>query len=555
MKKSLFVFLDSYIKEHKDCNALLLNHFTKAYSDDLIILNAPFITFFQNQIYLNDIDSIFNLSYILTAGQQIEAIGAQSIPVTSRTTIHSLLTQSKGTDVVDVFSKYSNMEDNELTEILTNDAFDFALIDLSIVLKTSNFSIRTKEKTLFLKFILFYGDLVQIFLNNHINQVNLVVQNSTYSINHLIKKVVEKQQSSVHHRYISYIHDRGRIAAYKIVVNPTVDSFYRRKFADSYGKVELLGRAVNYVFGILSNNVFGSSPFKYSPDSKDLIDVGICDLLDLDDDKQLFVYFTSSPDEELVSDLMQKGIFLDDNNQRKPFSDEFEAISALAEYTMNINTNLIIRFHPRLGVESRVPRESDLYLPFLESVKSLEANYPNVRVVDAYSKISSYWLAGWADTIFSVRSSMGNIAPLLGIPTVLMSDSRGAFVANYDDIIMGDRVFERSSRNFSAFSLYKYCDFVIGYYLTSRHSAFDLVSNQPLDVNIYRKSMDIGYSSLAFIPNGSTDLHLENYSFTSSHHVGTLLEYLINEAKNLSSLESFPMLIRLTSLQSQLGNH
>lgn len=134
------------------------------------------------------------------------------------------------------------------------------------------------------------------------------------------------------------------------------------------------------------------------------------------------VYFTSSPDEQILTDhkydscslqsgLISKGIDL--------FSDEFEMFSDLIQYSIHNGYGLIVRMHPRLGAEHRSTHVSSAREQFFRRLESLDdLSAKQILLINPEVQLSSYWLGAHASVNIFYRSSIGTELLMLGLPSI-----------------------------------------------------------------------------------------------------------------------------------------
>jgi hypothetical protein len=119
------------------------------------------------------------------------------------------------------------------------------------------------------------------------------------------------------------------------------------------------------------------------------------------------VLFNSSDDEFAALGEEYKNPFFENQNEG------LEYLSNLFGKSL-INFNLVIRMHPNLaGVKHK----------FVEEIKQLHQQYPNIFVIEAESKIDSYALMKKAHKVISFGSTTGLEANFLRKPVVLLGKS------------------------------------------------------------------------------------------------------------------------------------
>jgi len=550
----LFLLLDSHLSQHLKVNELMINYHRKAFGNrNILLLNAPTLLVLENEIYQNNL--IFDFDLIIKTAKESESVGYANYKGIDGVEIYSLVSDTSKTVLREIYEKISSYTDSDLDDLLAKDEIIEKLIwvDLSLVLKNSKRDKTNIKQNLIIKTIIFHYELLKYILDSRKKNILSLFNNSIYSLNQASVQYIKKNRQDVVCRYLLSFHEGNKLTRFKIVDHPSKDAFYRRKFFINYRDNNLIEKAFLFTKNFLNVNVFGSSPFKYSPEVSENTALTAHSALDIDPNKPIYAYFTSSPDEELVSDIMNEGLYANNTITRKPYSDELEAIRALAIETNSQGAHLIVRFHPRLDIESRVPLQSDNYLPFLEGVKKIKKTFSNVHIIYANQQISSYWLAGWADQTFSLRSSMGNVLPIMGLPVVIMSDNRGANVAGYESLIMKERLDFPKSPSRRKFDFDNLINLVCGFYVTNCHASF---GKDELDkdhfIDLYRLSIDTGYSSLAFISAPSTDLY---GLFSNEDALPLLKEYLIyltQKLKQMSDIKDYPHLKVCTELLENL---
>ena len=541
-KYDLFVMLDTHILQHRRVNITMLRYHRAAFPEKkILLLNAPTTLVFENDIYGNKLD--FNYNYILKKSSEVEAVGFLNYNNIEGVSIYSLVSDTDKNFSYDVFQRISSVPDEELDSYLAIDPIIQKLVwvDLSLVLKSSKRNFNNIEQNYIIRILIFHYELIKNFLDIRGKDFEYILNNSIYSINQAAVEYFRKNFRSGGDRYLLHLHEGYDVTRFKVLQHPSKDNFFRRRLFQNYNREKLMQHAFEFAKSFLDANVFGNSAFKYSPEVPELAGLTCSSILGLSPNKPIFVYFSSSPDEELVSDIMSEGLYANGTVARKPYSNEVVAIRDLADRARTLGAYLVVRFHPRLDVESRVPRRSDQYQAFLEAVEELSKDFPNVIIIQANQNISSYWLAGWATHIFSVRSSMGNVLPLLGLPVSLMSDNRGSSVAGFEALTMTHVLKPHDEMKISNIDREKLINFILGFYVTNCHASFIDSELDERDVlNLYKSSIDIGYSSLAFVSDASADLYEGSIADETSALLDEYIIYLIKRLEKISHRDDFP---------------
>jgi hypothetical protein len=144
----------------------------------------------------------------------------------------------------------------------------------------------------------------------------------------------------------------------------------------------------------------------------------------------------------------------------------------------------------------------------------------------------------------------------LGLPVVVMSDNRGATVAGFENLIIKERLAFPKGPTRSNFGFDKLVNLIYGFYITNCHASFgtDEIHDERF-VDLYRLSIDAGYSSLAFISDPSADLY---ESFSNDDALPLLKEYLIYLSQNLKQMsdrQDFPHVKVCKELLENLALH
>lgn len=87
--------------------------------------------------------------------------------------------------------------------------------------------------------------------------------------------------------------------------------------------------------------------------------------------------------------------------------------------TNNIDVQLIIRLHPRLGNCRRHGFKSFSLELYLKQIRNIFIELDNVKIIHADEKIPSYWLGCWSVGILGYRGSMPREMNLFGYQPVL----------------------------------------------------------------------------------------------------------------------------------------
>jgi hypothetical protein len=138
--------------------------------------------------------------------------------------------------------------------------------------------------------------------------------------------------------------------------------------------------------------------------------------------KHTIVYYSSSPDEQPIHfpDLhpyeLQTGLI---SSGSAIFDNEFICIENLFYFCRKHNFGLIIRLHPRLGIEKRSRKESTSRATFLNLISHLNKDSHFCgKIILPECHLSSYWLGGIASLNVFYRSSIGMELMLLGFPVI-----------------------------------------------------------------------------------------------------------------------------------------
>jgi hypothetical protein len=153
----------------------------------------------------------------------------------------------------------------------------------------------------------------------------------------------------------------------------------------------------------------------YSP-AKTFVQTDLQAQLQLDAGKKLLVAYTSSLDEFRAAGLLRDAMKFEPLSTRTPFPDQLQWIQALiADTESRCDRNLIVRVHPREGVNKREKISS----PHLELLrKVLDRPYKNCRVIWPQEQVSSYDLAELADVALTSWSNIGLELARMGVPVV-----------------------------------------------------------------------------------------------------------------------------------------
>lgn len=557
-RNDILILLDSAFAQHVTLNKSFISYNQAAFSKEFIILNAPGITALQNSISAGvNRQKLYDFDRIIEVSKKSEKEGFGNYYGINGTKIFSLVSDLPHAVLVDIFNEIKRLKSVELTKY-NYDGIDLGKavsIDLSLNLKSSNRDCNDELQNDFYRLTVFYIRLILYFVKNYSANTDNVFQNSSYSVNYAIRKFVELDDTGLRLRNFVPLYMGNKLLRFKIAENTSVDNYLRRRLSSGFCSDSLISEAFEYVEKHLQDQVFGNSPFRYSPDPEELREADVHSLLKLDKSKKILVYFTSSPDEDIASDVILENTFMKALPKRQPFSDEIAAIKFVASVAKKSNAYLIVRFHPRLGIESRVPFESDQYNDFLNSVRKLKTDFENLIVIDAYQNISSYWLAGWAYRAYSLRSSMGNVLPLMCVPFTILADNKGFNVAEFDRIVINSQDLDSRELPSDDIDLSVLTRLILGYYITNFHAGFSCesyISEESLDD--YKKSIRIGYSCIAFLPNASEDLRSSvdiNFAHT---YISDHLDFLSNKFSCLSAREDYSILHRVSNLRNKTSS-
>lgn len=568
MNANLLIMLDSALDPHREINEEFIKLHHAGLSSSLRILNAPSLIFFQNEIgrISENINCFLDAGRIKSIAMQLEIHAKSSIYCTSEVFIYSLLCDTEEQKIATLIDNLNSLSADGLRKYAFEGLSLFRLlhIDFSLCLKCKTIDFSNSMHAYLVRITIFHIELILSFVKDMSASTHTVFQTSVYSANYAISQYLNHNKSNLAERYCLFLRNGDHITGFSICENVTRNAFLHRVLANNFSARHLMGCAIGYCKNYLSSIVFGNSPWSYSPGAGRLMELDPYSEFDLNRSKKIYSYFTSSPDEEYASEIYSSNIFTSiDGIKRRPFNSEYSAIKFLAIKTHSEGSYLLVRFHPRLGIESRVPFQSDSLHMFIDQIQKLQSIYPNIIIIYPTDKVSSYWLAGWSHNCFSLRSSMGYNIPLMGNPFIYMSDNAGLGSAGFTQFsILNEKDFTDKLR-IKKISVRSHLEAIYGFYLSNYHANFKLGSHQNLnDVNIFRKSVSCGYSILAFLPEGSIDIHQQsdscygslNYELTHVDYLEyiDLLKFLQQSCATLSSSNYFPLKYRISRLHAEV---
>lgn len=563
MDTTLLLMLDSHLPTHRPINNELIRLHHESQAGKLIALSMPSLLYFQNEIYHPSFraSSFLDIDRILRIALTLEEESKLFYRQPGLVDVVSLITDFRREDIFGIVHTINSLSDADL-ELFSVDGvnlFKSIHIDISLCLKCKKIELADSLHSYFSRITLFHIIISLNWLKTFQVSISMIYHTSLYSLNHAIG-----QYAAIHHTLISqrnclFQYNGAKIGGFSMNENLHRDLFLRRILYRSFSSSDLASDAIEYCDNYLTTHVCGTSPWSYSPDPKAISSTDPYSLLGLCPSKRLYTYFTSSPDEEYSSDILGATTFSAGGLVKRPFNNEVEAIEALAKEFTRQSSYLIVRFHPRLDKESRVPLRSDSHDGFIEDIEKLRLVYENIVIIRPSDKISSYWLAGWSHKCFSLRSSILYNLGLLGIPFCYLSDNAGLHPSGYDRYCVKQRKEILKAIAPRKITAKDHLDLIYGFYLTSYHATFRLVSGNSEDrAFLFRKSIACGHSILAFLEQPSTDLYCGDdigVRVFNAAEVGScwevykhLLDSVQHFSKQLSSSNFFPLSYRVRRL-------
>lgn len=246
----------------------------------------------------------------------------------------------------------------------------------------------------------------------------LVIQSSVYSQNICIQKYCF--DNFIRHRIYT------RVGAFsnsiQIITDQQTDICLRRQLMATRFSHDEIAKyydfARNQIMHMCGNN---ESSHKYSPNVGLFYNFTLNKALNLKTRKKTLTYFTNSPDEEIAIDASNESSHVTKTPINcNPFGSENEFLLSLREYMANkLDTQLIIRLHPRLGNCKRHGFKSMTLEPYLKQIHDIFIELDNVKIIHPDEKIPSYWLGCWSDGILGYRGSMPREMNLFGYEPIL----------------------------------------------------------------------------------------------------------------------------------------
>lgn len=190
---------------------------------------------------------------------------------------------------------------------------------------------------------------------------------------------------------------------------------------------------------------------------------------DIDNNKEKIVIFNSSEDEfAAVGSIVEKGIL---------FNDQYEAIKLIVEHYKNDESKqFILRVHPNLK-KVRYEYHHKLYT----------LKYPNLKIIDANSDVSSYALMDIADKVLVFGSSMGIESSYWGKPVLLLRFS----IYRDLDVVYTPKTQEEmwqllDTRDLPAKDQQNAMKFGL-YYMSDKHTPFNICNLERKYVSLFGK--------------------------------------------------------------------
>lgn len=242
----------------------------------------------------------------------------------------------------------------------------------------------------------------------------IMIYNSLYSVNRIVKELGEHNQIPVYTHYAGDNQSDKYSTMLVLKGQPLQHYFYLKndlwpKYKDIPCSKDMLEYVTEHFEALFSQKHFAA----YSPARK-----GNCDVRNffgIKDNQKILVATMSSYDERFASAAI--GITPDYKNLLFPSLSDW--VLALADWVKDKKEIfLIIRVHPREFPNRREQRMA----PHVEHFKNAMANLPDNAVVNwPDDNISIYDLAEETDVFLNAWSNAGNEMSLLGLPVVIYS--------------------------------------------------------------------------------------------------------------------------------------
>jgi hypothetical protein len=245
-------------------------------------------------------------------------------------------------------------------------------------------------------------------LNDHYSFSRLAI-NNCYTFNLAFRSYASCLSLPVVN-ILSRSNDPGYVAIY---TNSKSDIFLRRALASSPASFASPSTTVDFCFRYLRTKLIKRKSSQiYSPRGDKALRLSLVPF-----GSRYITYFTSSPDELRNSDSISslEPLFL--KTRRSLFADEFEVIRYLSRFCTQHQLNLVVRIHPRLGLEARSGYrfESPSLVSFIALEQEL-APRANITFIHPDSPICSYSLGRYSLANVFWWSSIGIELAMLGAP-------------------------------------------------------------------------------------------------------------------------------------------
>ena len=206
-------------------------------------------------------------------------------------------------------------------------------------------------------------------------------------------------------------HERAEYQRGHINVKPNAHCMSPEPFAalwSMWGQVPLTRSQLEAAFRWLVQRRYGAN-LAWIPFNKAFSHAsGLRKSLKLEEEKRLWVLFTSSSD-EVAGDPLMKG----------PYDSQAEWVREVVQWVGSRNdVQLVIKVHPNLGGNEYIGRAVDELRVYQEMQSSLPAN---VRMVLPEEPVNAYALAEEADVGLTFGSTIGMEMAMLGKPILLAS--------------------------------------------------------------------------------------------------------------------------------------